>query len=168
MARKHPAGTGFVICSSSSYDACTATIVGVLAAPTVTTNNAISTAPSSPSSKHADAQDRRNVGCAKVARGGYRAASREPQGNAGVRSSIAPVALLFDERPKHICRSGPHSFDGAHSSSVSDVCRVVPKGLDVEPKSSSYWRGEVSTMLVREWVEAYGECEGPMLAAWVF
>lgn len=76
----------------------------------------------------------------------------------GSRNARETIALLLDEKPKHRCRSsGGGGGGGGGSGSNSGVSAGVGSGGD-----------GVSRMGVREWVEAYGECDGPMLAAWVF
>eukprot|EP00903_Cladosiphon_okamuranus_P006598 g6445.t1 len=62
------------------------------------------------------------------------------------------VALLLDEKPKH------------------RLCNVGGDGGGGDPGSAGVSVGGVGVhgMPVQEWVEAFGECEGPMLAAWVF
>lgn len=62
------------------------------------------------------------------------------------------VALLLDEIPKH-CRRAGVSADGR---GLTSGCVADESG------------GRVYGMRVEKWVEAYGECDGPMLAAWVF
>jgi len=62
------------------------------------------------------------------------------------------VALLFDEKPKHrLYQSGDTGSGG--TANGPRFC-----GGD----------GGVHGMRVEEWTEAYGECDGPLLAAWVF
>lgn len=79
-------------------------------------------------------------------------AKRMASGNdGGPRGGV--VALLLDEKPKHrLCNGGDGGSGGGDSSSP---------GLSA---------GDVGVhgMPVQEWVEAYGECDGPMLAAWAF
>lgn len=63
------------------------------------------------------------------------------------------VALLLDEKPKHRLRNGGDGSSGGN------------------PRTAGFCGGGggcMYGMTVQEWVEAYGDCDGPMLAAWVF
>lgn len=85
--------------------------------------------------------------------GGGRAGAKRANGdNSSPRGGV--VALLLDEKPKHrLCNGGGDGSGGGNAG------------------TSGFGGGDsgvVNGMPVQEWVEAYGECEGPMLAAWVF
>lgn len=69
------------------------------------------------------------------------------------------AAFLLDRRPTHVC----HNHDPGNSDSGPDSVEDARVGI----RQTSPWK-DVARMRVREWVEAYGECDGPMLAAWVF
>lgn len=70
----------------------------------------------------------------------------------GAPPLAAVVPRLFDQKPTHrsyCCGDGASGTDGVGLGHSSGFCGV-------------------EEMSVPEWVAAYGECSGPMLAAWVF
>lgn len=86
-----------------------------------------------------------------ISDGGAKPSSERTRGDDSIpRGGV--VALLLDEKPKHrLCNGGDGSSGG--SPRTAGICGG---------------EGGVYGMPVQEWVEAYGECNGPMLAAWVF
>ena len=92
-----------------------------------------------------------DVVCVGVGKTGAKRAASGDDG--GPRDGV--VALLLDEKPKHRLRNG--GGDGGGSG-----------GRNPSSPGCGGGDGGVYGMPVQEWVEAYGECEGPMLAAWVF
>lgn len=216
ITARNGAGTRFVVCFSSRFDACSSAIAGVLVnaafpasgpafdcscpssgpvaiagcgdggaisedARTVSTSSSFSdtkdddrTAPSPlplsvdlvPETRQADAPKKGargaapGVGSRLVGLGGIKAsdfsvggdrirAKRASCDDSSPRGGV--VALLLDEKPTHrLCSGGDGSGGG-------------------NPGTAECFGGDagVSGMPVQEWVGAYGECEGPMLAAWV-
>lgn len=72
------------------------------------------------------------------------------------------TAILYDEKPKHKDGVTPSSSRRPSAREFDVIGKELrKKGVGTHP-------GGVSAMGVEEWVEAYGECDGPMLAAWVF
>lgn len=200
------AGTRFIVCFSSRFDACSSAIAGVLVdsaspaaesavdccgggvfnedARTVSTCSSFSdtaedddrTAPCStpisvdlvPDARRAGAPKgeggtasgygSRFVGVGGVKAGGISSvvgertsAKRTSRDDCSPRGGV--VALLLDEKPKHRLCNGGGGGGGDGNSGTAGICGVG---------------GGVYGMPVEEWVEAYGECDGPMLAAWVF
>lgn len=72
-----------------------------------------------------------------------------PPGSAAPPAAVVP--RLYDEKPTHrsYCGDGTSGSDRVGVGHSSGFCGV-------------------EEMSVREWVAAFGECSGPMLAAWVF
>lgn len=209
VARGHPAGTNFIVCFSSRFDACSGAIRGRLVNEDVpASSDSVSDAPataepgpscaaegrnavgedaraSSSSSAGVDriprvsprgdrtrhaATPRGKKTVSKVRRGVVSTSSGVRTGGDGGSTSTSSrnrmthgrcdttpearvVALLLDEKPRHRHRGGGGSSSGSGGPAAG-------RGDD---------GGEgVRGMRVAEWVDAWGECDGPMLAAWVF
>ncbi|CAN0262288.1 unnamed protein product [Ectocarpus sp. 6 AP-2014] len=209
VARGHPAGTNFVVCFSSRFDACSGAIRGRLINEDVpvSSSDSVSDAPTTAEPGPSCAGgDRSAVGgdartCPSLSAGVDRTPSMSPQGDrrrhaatskgkktaskvrsgvstsSGVRAAAVAggssrnsmthgscattpgarvVALLLDEKPRHR-HCGGAGAGGSGSGSGGPAA-----GWDDD-------EGEgVRGMRVAEWVDAWGECDGPMLAAWVF
>ncbi|CAN0027290.1 unnamed protein product [Scytosiphon promiscuus] len=210
IAGGHPAGSRFIVCFSSRYDACSSAIAGVLVDASSPLSRSISKSsglefnsrdasgeysgrggspseetrtpstcswssdtdedvtPSSPRSSTgavgaaAVAVERmypRTTGGAGIAAdrhasrstsgGGKSSGSTFRGGSVGRRHGDV-IALLLDEMPEHCRRNGANLDGGGRTADC------VAHG------------GGVYGMRVEEWIDAYGECDGPMLAAWVF
>eukprot|EP00752_Nemacystus_decipiens_P004026 g3687.t1 len=222
VVARNGAGTRFIVCFSSRFDACSSAIAGVLVTAAFTTSGpAVDCSCPSPGSVSAsggsgggggavsdDARtvstcsscsdtedDDRLAACSTpvpvdlasetrraaspnkgpggtggtapgtpsrlVSCGGAKANNMSVGDGDGTRASChdnssrrgGVVALLLDEKPKHRLCSGGGDGGGGGNHRTAGFC-----GGD---------GGVVYGMPVHEWVEAYGECEGPMLAAWV-
>lgn len=169
----HSPGTQFVICFSSSFDACSGIVAGKLVSPSsillskvVLGSSSMSNVNNSSSGKSGQntryGDGHRVLGSTRLSESAYSLSDDLNLGSVGDRrkpsvssrfgshlggATSSSVALLFDEKPKH-CRTGGDAS-----------CLTKP---------SQDGGGAMAAMGVSEWVSAYGECDGPMLAAWVF
>lgn len=170
----HPRGTQFVVCFSSSFDACSGIVAGKLVSPSsISLSKAIpgSSSTTSVNSRRIGKNTRygdehRVLGSTRLSPSACSLSDDLNRGSVGDRpkpsgssrfdsrlgGATSSVALLFDEKPKHYCTGGDAS------------CLIKPSQEGVMRDDG----GAVAAMGVSEWVAAYGECDGPMLAAWVF
>lgn len=92
-----------------------------------------------------------------VSVGGHRASVKRASSDGDSSPREGVEALLLDEKPKHrLCNRGGGDGSGGGGGNPGTAGFCGGGG------------GVVHGMPVQEWVQAYGECEGPMLAAWVF
>lgn len=162
----HSPGTQFVICFSSSFDACSGIVAGKLVSPSsmlltkvVLGSSSMANVNSSRKSGQRYGDGHRVLGSTRLSASAYSLSDDLNRGSVGDRPKpslsgrfdscclTSSVALLFDEKPKH-CQAG------------GDVSCLI--------KPSQDGGGTVAAMGVSEWVSAYGECDGPMLAGWTF
>lgn len=172
VTRTHAAGSKITVCFSSCYDACAGAIAGVLRTVPSPQNTAVSD-----TSYPTPAPPLRPAGNIRISASSRSSSARKSISTSSVRvvtkrsadvgcaeqnaSPGSVVALLFDEVPKHKNRCGTGTDDSSDCMTRGEVKQQSLEGTDTH-------LGGVSTMGVQEWVEVYGECDGPMLAAWVY